>query len=71
MAATGNKGEWSGAYVLLRVLSDGKLFVAIDENLTRNDNVFFNVLKAIRIENNHKYDYAAAVDNGSITIIDE
>jgi len=31
---TGNKGEWSEAYVFLKLLGDGKLYAA-DQNLKK------------------------------------
>lgn len=46
---TGNKGEWSEVYVLLRMLADGRLYAA-DSELNRLDDMFFPVLKVIREE---------------------
>lgn len=46
---TGNKGEWSEAYTLLRLLAMGRLYAA-DENLNKMDNMFFPVLKIYREE---------------------
>lgn len=45
----GNKGEWSEIYVFLRLLEAGKLYAA-DENLNKNNSVFYNVLKILRSE---------------------
>ena len=46
---TGNKGEWSEIYVLLRLLADGKIFAA-DEQLNRIENMFFPIIKILREE---------------------
>ena len=54
---TGNKGEWSEVYVLLRLLADRKLYTA-DENMEKNDEVYFPVLKIYREDiNNQSYEY--------------
>lgn len=50
MALTGNKGEWSEIYALLRLLSIGKLYAA-DADLNKMDSVFYEILKIIREEN--------------------
>ncbi|HLO72044.1 MAG TPA: HpaII family restriction endonuclease [Flavipsychrobacter sp.] len=46
---SGNKGEWSEVYVILKLLADGKLYSA-GERLEKIDNVFFRILKIIREE---------------------
>ena len=46
---TGNKGEWSEFYALIKLLSTGKLFAA-DENAERLSNIFFPILKIFRTE---------------------
>lgn len=63
MGLTGNKGEWSEIYVLLRLLADGRIYAA-DENLRRLEKVYFPILKIIREEKDkekekvetHEYD---------------
>lgn len=47
---TGNKGEWSEVYVLLRLLADGKIYAADDE-LNKLEDVYFPIIKIIREEN--------------------
>ena len=47
---TGNKGEWSEIYVLLRLLADGKIYAA-DSELNKLENVYFPIIKIIREEN--------------------
>lgn len=46
---TGNKGEWSELYVLLRLLADGKLYAA-DAALRKMQNVYFPILAIFRQE---------------------
>ena len=65
---TGNKGEWSEAYVLLRLLSQGKMYAA-DENLEQIDDMHFPILKILREEiHNTKYEYAVDSCNRKIDI---
>ena len=55
---TGNKGEWSEMYVLLRLLGAGKIYAA-DENVQKIENIYFPILKIIREEViSKKYEYA-------------
>ena len=63
---TGNKGEWSEAYVLLKLLADGKLYAA-DENLDKIENIFYPIIKILRNEIDKKREY---VLNGKVSIID-
>lgn len=46
---TGNKGEWSEIYVLLKLLADGKIHAA-DGDLNRLEDVYFPILNIIREE---------------------
>ena len=46
---SGNKGEWSEAYVALRLLGDGKLYIA-DANGLKNPNEWMTLLELIRHE---------------------
>ena len=53
---TGNKGEWSEYYVLLKVLGDGKLYGA-DAEVNPNPEIFYNINKVIRNEGNGILNY--------------
>jgi type II restriction enzyme len=57
MAITGNKGEWSEPYALLKLLADGKLFLG-DENFEKVKNVFYPILKVLRHEKNRTVDFS-------------
>lgn len=50
---TGNKGEWSEFYVLLKLLAEGELHSA-DENLNRIEEKYFPVLGIKRCEEKNK-----------------
>jgi hypothetical protein len=63
---TGNKGEWSEAYVLIKLLAEGKLYAA-DENLQKIDDVFYPILKIVREEIDGNRDY---ILNGKIKVVD-
>lgn len=58
---SGNKGEWSEPYVVLRLLADGKLYQA-GENMLPLENEFANVLEIVR------GDTAAALDAEGVAI---
>jgi len=45
----GNKGDWSELYVFAKLLSEGKLFQS-DINLNRDENNYYEVVKAYREE---------------------
>src|ERR1035437_3520918 len=47
---TGNKGEWSEFYVLLKLLVEQRLYAA-DEDLNKIDNIFYIVLAIIAGKN--------------------
>ena len=44
-----NYGEWTEAYVFLRLLGNGRIYAA-DRNFTRDENVYINILNIIRHE---------------------
>lgn len=63
---TGNKGEWSEIYVFLKLLATGRLNAA-DANLNAIPNVYYPIIKILRIENNINREYRI---NGIIKIFD-
>jgi len=58
----GNKGEWSEIYVFLKLLSEGKLNAA-DSDLNEIVNVFYPIVKILRIETGTNYEYSIADKN--------
>lgn len=46
---SGNKGEWSELYVLLRMLAYGKLYIA-DSDMKKIEDAYFTVLEVLRQE---------------------
>lgn len=64
---TGNKGEWSEIYVLLKLLADGKLFSA-DSDLNILANTFKPIIKILREESQSpRIEYLI---NGNIKVLD-
>lgn len=49
MKISGNKGEWSELYVLIKLLAEGKIYSA-KENLQKNENSWLPILKIFRKE---------------------
>jgi len=64
---TGNKGEWSEIYALFRLLGDKQLFAG-DANLQKIEDMFYPILKILRIESSGEYNYAIDKD---IVVISE
>lgn len=60
-AFSGNKGEWSEPYVVLRLLADGKLCQA-DKNLLPSSDDFAQILEIIR------GDTTAKMENGGVVV---
>lgn len=52
----GNKGEWSELYVLVKLLSDGKLFQS-DIDLNRNETVYYEIIKVFRDEGDNSLEF--------------
>lgn len=67
MALTGNKGEWSEIYALLRLLGEGKVHAG-DANLNKLD-IYYPILNIIR-EESKRYEYKPDVEQ-NIVVIDE
>lgn len=58
---TGNKGEWSEIYTLLKIISDKKLFAG-DSELKKIESLIFPIIKILRDESNGTYEYAYESD---------
>ena len=65
---SGNKGEWSEVYVFLRLLALGKLYAA-DANLTKIDNVFYDIINIVRNENVGSLEFRINRDENCISVI--
>jgi len=52
----GNKGDWSELYVFAKLLSEGKLYQS-DINLNRDENNFYEVVKAYKEEVNSSLEF--------------
>lgn len=58
---TGNKGEWSEIYALFKLLGDKNLFAG-NANLNKFEELFYPIIKIIRIENGGNFEYAIEDD---------
>jgi hypothetical protein len=56
MPITGNVGEWSEIYTLLKVLGDKNLFAG-DEHFQRIQGLFYPIIKVLRTESNGEFEY--------------
>jgi len=54
---TGNKGEWSEIYTLLRIIADKNLFAG-DSDLNKIENLIFPIIKVLRDESKGTYQYS-------------
>lgn len=54
---TGNKGEWSEVYTLLKVISDKQLFAG-DCNLNKIETLIFPIIKVLRDETNGTFEFS-------------
>lgn len=54
---TGNKGEWSEVYTLLKVISDKRLFAG-DSNLKKIETLIFPIIKVLRDETNGTFEFS-------------
>ncbi len=62
---TGNIGEWSEIYTLLKLLGEGKVYAG-DQNLEKIKNLIYPIIMIIRQEKEGVYDYL--VSNADIVI---
>ena len=58
---TGNKGEWSEIYTLLKIITDKELFAG-DSESNVFENLSFPVVKILRDEPNGIYEYSYSGD---------
>lgn len=58
MSLSGNKGEWSEVYVLLKLVAEKKLYLG-DENLNKIEDAFYEILEILRGQNDEvvRYEY--------------
>ena len=56
MALTGNKGEWSEIYTLLKLLGEGKVYAG-DRNLNKIQDLFYPIIMILRQEKEGDYNY--------------
>lgn len=64
---TGNKGEWSEPYALLKLLAEGKLYLG-DENFNILNGIFYPIVKIIRHEINRNVEFSF---NDNLVIISD
>ncbi len=60
-----NYGEWTEAYVFLRLLGNGRIYAA-DENFMRNDNVYMDIIDVIRYEKNRILHFERCIKDASV-----
>ncbi|GGZ37500.1 type II restriction endonuclease HpaII [Echinicola pacifica] len=63
---TGNKGEWSEIYTILKIIADRNLFAG-DSNLNKIENLIFPIIKVLRDESKGTYQYSYDSDLVVIT----
>ena len=56
MTLTGNKGEWSEIYTLLKLLGDGKVYAG-DQNLNKIQDLFYPIIMILRQEKEGNFNY--------------
>lgn len=56
MALTGNKGEWSEIYTLLKLLGEGKVYAG-DQNLNKIQELFYPIVMILRQEKEGNFNY--------------
>ena len=67
MAISGNKGEWSEIYVLLKLLGDGHVYAG-DAELNKIEKLFYPIIKVLRNEYGKSFEYSI---NDDIVIVTE
>lgn len=56
MPLTGNKGEWSEIYTLLKLLGEGKVYAG-DQNLNKIQDLFYPIIMILRQEKEGSFNY--------------
>lgn len=54
---TGNKGEWSEVYTLLKIIADKQLFAG-DRDLNKIESLIFPIIKVLRDESNGTFEFS-------------
>ena len=54
---SGNKGEWSEVYTLLKVIAEKQLFAG-DSNLNKIESLIFPIIKVLRDESNGTFEFS-------------
>jgi len=62
---TGNKGEWSEIYTLLKIIADEKLYAG-DKDLNKIEGLIFPIIKVLRTESSGTYEFS--YDNSLVLI---
>ena len=57
MALTGNKGEWSEPYALLKLMAEGKLYLG-DSDFEKIKDVFYPIVKVLRHEKERNIEFS-------------
>ena len=69
---TGNVGEWSEIYALLKLLSDGRLTPG-DENIEKIKDLFYPIVKILRTESNGSFEYSVkdeiVISSGNLELL--
>lgn len=56
MSLTGNKGEWSEVYTLLKLLGEGKVYAG-DQNLNKIQDIFYPIVMILHQEKDGEFNY--------------
>lgn len=62
---TGNKGEWSELYVLLKILSERTLFAG-SSSMQKSDTTFYPIVEVIRTESHGEFKFSYIENNISV-----
>lgn len=62
-----NKGEWTEAYVFLRLLGDGRIYGA-NENLTKDESIYIDIVNIFRFEADKIYRFARDISESVASV---